>query len=184
MKNALVKPLNRRQTLAKKIEENKSFQTRMTIARYGSTGPKLLYLVEYAQDRWKQALQVWNNSGRKGSLALPMNTDEIMLRYGYDFFIPFVELNDKHFDAIAAAIRFYKKHQCLPPEDSLRLKLSNPVSHWSDDWKLFTPKEIAARVNYAGDMTPFRKLLKRMKISYRAGRVGRPRKLRPIRVKR
>jgi hypothetical protein len=44
-------------------------------------------------------------------------------------------------------------------------------------------KQIAVRVNYTGDITPFRKLLKRMKISHRADRVGRPQKLRPIRAK-
>ena len=173
----------RRNTLARRIEANASFQLRMTLARYGDIGPQLLYLVEYGQDRWKDALQKWNQHGRNGSLALPMNTNEIILRYGHDFFIPFVELNDKYFDAIAAAIRFYKKRQNLPPEDSLRLKLSNPISYWPDDGKLLTPKQVAARVNYTGDMTLFRRLLKRMNIPHRADRVGRPRKLRPIRAR-
>ena len=174
----------RRNTLAKRIEGNASFQLRMTLARYGDIGPQLLYLVEYGQAKWKDALQKWNQRGRKDSLALPMNTDEILLRYGHDFFIPFVELNDKYFDAIAAAIRFYKKHQNLPPEDFLRLKLSDPGSYWPEDGEPLTPKQIAVRVSYTGDMTSFRKLLKRMKISHRKDRVGRPRKLRPIGAKR
>jgi hypothetical protein len=155
----------------------------MTLARYGDIGPQLLYLVEYGQDRWKDALQKWNQHGRKGSLALPMNINEILLRYGHDFFIPFVELNDKYFDAIAAAIRFYKKRENLLPEDSLRLKLSNPISYWPDDGKLLTPKQIAARVSYTGDMDYFRRLLKRMKICHHADRKGRPRKSRLISAK-
>ena len=150
----------------------------MEIAKYGETVPGV-FRVEYWQNRWKICFTKWQEAGSKGRPGLDLSEPEREALLGL-FMWPVIKLDDKFFDQMADAIRRYKKQ--TEPVDPLRLKLNDPKVWLTNP--LSTPREIATRIGYKGDMDYFRRLLKRMKIWHRADRGGRPRKLRPIRAKR